>query len=299
MRILITGAHGQIGWELLRQGESQHELIGLTRNELDLADFAAVRQIIGDSKPVLIINAAGYTAVDRAETEPDLAMAVNAAAVGVIGEAARRIGAAVIHYSTDYVFDGTKKTPYLPSDPPNPLSAYGRSKLAGERALLASGAEALILRTTWVYGLRGKNFLLTILRLAKTQPQLRIVNDQVGAPTSSAAIAEATWKIVRCLDGTAGGRSFGECAGIHHLTAAGSTTWFGFAKRTLEIVQQQPQPTLVPIATAEYPTPAVRPAYSILDNSSTRTAFGVEMANWDDALQKMLRAGAPDATSMI
>jgi dTDP-4-dehydrorhamnose reductase len=295
MRILVTGANGQIGWEVAEQAKRSHDVIGMTRRELDLGDAAMIRHAIRSSKPDVIINAAGYTAVDRAETEPQLAMAINGSAVGVIGEEAQRIGAAVVHYSTDYVFDGAKQSPYLPSDKPNPLSAYGRSKLEGERALAASGAQAIVLRTSWVYGLRGKNFLLAVLRKARVERQLRIVNDQIGAPTTSAAVAHATLDILGYIAGATGSRSFAGREGIHHLSAGGSTTWFGFARRIFELIGARLCPTLIPISSEEFGAPAPRPAYSVLDCSSTREAFGVQIPDWTAALHDLCKDGALDA----
>lgn len=295
MRILITGAHGQIGWEIAHQIAGLHEVIALSRRELDLTDAQAIRQTIRATHPDVIVNAAGYTAVDRAESEPDLAMAVNAAAVGVIGEEAGRAGAAVVHFSTDYVFDGSKSSPYLPDDQPNPQSVYGRSKLEGERALLASGASAIILRTSWVYGLRGKNFLLAVLRKALTQRYLRIVDDQTGAPTTSAAIARAIAQVLRCVGGTPGQRTFNGRQGVHHLTCGGATTWFGFAQRIFELASDRLNPTLIPISSAEFGAAAKRPAYSVLDCSTTQEAFNVRMPHWNDALHELCGQGALSA----
>jgi dTDP-4-dehydrorhamnose reductase len=294
MKILITGSDGQIGWELLRAFPPEFEVVGATRAELDLASPSSIRACMGQARPDLIINAAAYTAVDRAEVEPALARAVNATAVGVIGEEARATGAAVIHFSTDYIFDGTKRTPYLPTDHPHPQSVYGATKLEGERLLQASGASHLILRTCWVYGTRGRNFLMAILRQASLQAHLRVVDDQIGCPTWSRMAARITAAIVsQGLVGESGHRHFGGREGTYHLASHGQTTWFDFARAILERLPVHPQPILTPVSTAEYGARAMRPAYSVLDCASTENTFHVLMDRWEDSLQTALQDAAP------
>ncbi len=283
MKILITGRNGQVGWELQRALAPLGQIAALDRAQLDLADPDSIRQAVRHAGPDLIVNAGAYTAVDKAEQEPDLAMAVNGTAPGVLAEEARRLGAAIIHYSTDYVFDGRKNAPYEEIDAPNPQGVYGASKLAGEKAVAAVGAPHLTLRTSWVYGLRGKNFLLTMLRLAGERDELRVVDDQIGAPTWSRMIAEATAAIV--AQGHAHGgiaRLLADRGGLYHLTAGGQTSWFGFASA---IVAHAPkQPRMTPITTAEYPLPAKRPAYSVMSSARLERAFGIALPDWRAAL---------------
>lgn len=261
------------------------ELIALGRDELDLSRPEALRDTIRRLRPDLIVNAAAYTAVDKAESEPQLAMAVNGMAPRVMAEEAARLGAALVHYSTDYVFDGAKATPYTEDDIPNPRSVYGSSKLEGERGIRESGAQHLILRTSWVYGTRGNNFLLTMLRLAGEREELRIVHDQTGAPTWSRMIAEATVQILER-------DSFAQASGIYHLTAAGQTSWFGFTQAIMDILRPQPMPRLVPITTAEYPTPAKRPFNSVLSNQKLYDTFGLALPDWADSLRTCLKDAA-------
>ena len=290
MRIVITGSDGQIGFELVRAFESVATVIGLTIGDVDVTDTQALRARLRDEKPDLIINAAGYTAVDRAEQEPDIARAVNATAVGVLGGEARKLGAAVVHFSTDYVFDGRKSSPYTPDDAPQPLGAYAQSKYDGELALQGSGAAYLIIRTSWVYGVRGRNFLLAMLNLASTKPELRIVNDQTGCPTWCRPLARCTAAIVsKAIVGRPGSRSFGGRDGTYHLCSSDATTWFSFARRIFELADIRPAPKLVPITSREYAARARRPAYSVLDCSRTKETFGVLMDDWDTDLQELFR----------
>jgi dTDP-4-dehydrorhamnose reductase len=283
VKILVTGRNGQVGWELRRALAPLGQVIAPDRGELDLADADSIRQAVRHVGPDLIVNAGAYTAVDKAEQEPELAMAVNGTAPGVLAEEAKRLGATIIHYSTDYVFDGNKGAPYEEIDAPNPQGVYGASKLAGERAVAAADAPHLTLRTSWVYGLRGRNFLLTMLRLAGERDELRVVDDQIGAPTWSRMIAEATAAIV------AQGRAHGgiahllaERGGLYHLTAGGQISWFGFAGA---IVAQAPKkPRMTPIPTAEYPLPAKRPAYSVMSSARLERAFGIALPHWRDSL---------------
>ena len=263
---------------------------------MDLSDPDAIRRGVREAKPDLIVNAAAYTAVDRAESEPELALAINGAAPGILAEEAKRAGAALIHYSTDYVFDGSKGAPYTEDDDPRPINTYGRTKLAGERAIQAVDVPHLILRTSWVYGARGKNFMLTILRLAKEREELAIVEDQIGAPTWSRAIAAATGSILEHLG--YGQAAFGDaCAakrGIYNLTAAGQTSWHGFAAAILaNAASAQPGesafalarvPVLKPISTEQYPTPAQRPRNSLLSNAKLQRVFGLVMPDWKSSL---------------
>jgi dTDP-4-dehydrorhamnose reductase len=303
LRILLTGKNGQVGSELARLVPSVAELAAVGRDELDLARPDEIRRVIGEVRPNVIINAAAYTAVDQAEKEEVVARAVNRDAPAVIAEEAKKIGAFLIQYSTDYVFDGAKRSPYTETDATNPLNAYGRTKLAGEEAIRASSAAHLILRTAWVYATAGRNFLLTILRLAAKREELRIVNDQFGAPTSACAIASATTRLV-----SGAGDALGflrKNAGTYHLSAAGETTWYEFACAILEAVRRKGShvpavgsPTdlawldaataghplitkrIVPIATTDYPTPARRPAYSVLSNRRFAATFGFSLPDW-------------------
>lgn len=279
-KILLTAQNGQVGWELQRTLAPLGEVVALDRQALDLANPDAIRAVIREVKPQLIVNAAAYTAVDRAETEPELAQAVNATAPGIMAEEAKRLGAALIHYSTDYVFDGAKEGVYVEDDPTNPLNVYGATKLAGEQAIRASCAAHLILRTSWVYGARGKNFLLTMLRLAKEREELKIVADQIGAPTWSRHIAETTAQILAQRMG-----QWPELDGLYHFTAGGATSWHGFATAIVELSGIAPKPRLIPIPTTEYPLPATRPKNSLLSNASLAATFGLTMPDWSVSLR--------------
>ncbi len=280
MKILLNGKNGQVGWELQRTLATLGEVVAVDRREMDLANPDSIRHAIRAARPDLIVNAAAYTAVDKAEAEPDLAMAINGIAPGIMAEEAGRLGAAMVHYSTDYVFDGTKATPYAEEDLPNPLNVYGKTKLTGERAVQAAGIPHLILRTSWVYGLRGRNFLLTVLRLAKERDELKIVDDQFGAPTWSRMIAEATAQIL------AQRKDLDEVGGLCHLTAAGQTSWHGFTRAILDQRDLgSAKPRLAAIPTADYPLPAPRPHHSGLDNTKLRQTFGLALPAWDAALK--------------
>jgi dTDP-4-dehydrorhamnose reductase len=279
-RILLTGAQGQVGFELARLLPAHGDITVTDRSTLDLANVDAIVDTMRRIAPDVVVNAGAYTAVDQAERERDAAFAVNARAPQVLAEEARRAGAVLIHYSTDYVFDGAATTPYDEDAPTAPLNVYGESKLAGERAIAASGANALVLRTSWVYGLRGKNFLKTVQRLAAERDELRIVADQTGAPNWARTLAEATSKLI--------GRGVGdlaERAGLYHFSCTGATTWHGFAAA---IVGDRGKPRVTPIATSEYPTPARRPAYGVLSTARFRRAFGFELPAWQDALAACL-----------
>ena len=281
MRILLTGRNGQVGWELERTLGPLGEVIAFDHSGLDLAKPDEIVARVREVKPDIIVNPAAYTAVDKAESEPDLAMAINGIAPGIFAEEAKRIGALLVHYSTDYVFDGEKDGPYVETDAPNPLSVYGASKLAGERAIAASGADHLIFRTSWVYANRGKNFLLTILRLAKEKPELRVVADQFGAPTWARDIATATALVLARRP--AGAEIW---SGIYHLTAAGRTTWHGFAQKIVELAGLSTPVAAIPVS--EYPTPARRPRNSVLDHSKAESSFGLKLPSWDAAASRCL-----------
>ena len=291
MTILLTGGTGQVGWELQRTLAPLGRVVAPLRAELDLTRPDSLRAAVRGAGPGLIVNAAAHTAVDQAESEPELAMALNGEAPGILAEEAKRLGIPLVHYSTDYVFDGRKAQPYAESDAPNPVSVYGRTKLAGERAIQAVGAAHLILRTSWVYGARGKNFMRTILRLAREREQLNLVNDQIGAPTWSRLIAEATAAVLARHIDPVQGMTLGERGGLYHLTCAGSTSWFGFASAIADgdpDRQAQKLRTLAPIPTSGYPTPARRPANSRLDCAALRQVFGIALPDWADALQLVL-----------
>ena len=293
LRLLVTGATGQIGWQLQRTLAPLGEVVACTRSELDLADPDAAAKVVRDLAPDVVVNAAAYTAVDKAESEPELADTVNATAPGRIAAELGHTGGLLIHYSTDYVFDGAKASPYEENDQTGPLNVYGQTKLDGERLIAASGCAHIILRTTWVYDIRGKNFLRTVLRLAREKEELRMVGDQRGAPTWARAIAEATAQIVaRCAQR----RDFSGSGynGIFHLTAAGETTWAGFAQQILDeydALASWPADTgefgtplvakrVVPITSDLFKTPARRPHNSVLSNARLQSTFGLSLPDW-------------------
>lgn len=285
LKTLITGQHGQVSQALQQQLQGLGELIVLGRDQLDLANTDQIRTQIRAHQPDLIINAAAHTAVDLAESEPDAAFAINAIAPGILAEEAKALGIPLIHYSTDYVFDGSKPTPYNEADTPNPLGVYGQSKLDGERAIVAVGGEYLILRTSWVYSNHGKNFLLTMKRLLQEKPHMRIVADQIGAPTWAGTIAASTRALIeRWQSGEAG------AWGIYHLTAQGETSWFGFAEAIGEHLRAQGKACaeLEAIPSSAYPTPAKRPLNSRLDCSRLQQQWHVSQPQWQDALRECL-----------
>ncbi len=295
--ILLIGKNGQVGYELERLLPGLGPVAALDRTELDLSRPEEIRRVIRAIRPRLIVNAAAYTAVDQAETDQTTARAINAEAPGVMAEEAKRIGAVLVHYSTDYVFDGLKNSPYHEEDPKNPLSVYGITKLAGEEAIRQSGALHLIFRTAWVYSTRGRNFLLTVLRLASQREELRIVSDQVGAPTWCREIARSTVAALQNLSAGLGLDAFSPAlSGTYHMTASGIATWFDFARAICEEAANAPEDLswiseatagrtlavqrILPIRTAEYPTPARRPPYSVLSNDRLSKVFGISLRDW-------------------
>ena len=295
-RILIVGNAGQLGRELEKIFLGVGPIVAVDRESVDLADAGQTRELVRRAAPDIILNAAAYTAVDRAESERDLAYAINEQAPRVLAGEALQRNALFVHYSTDYVFDGgkaePKSTPWIESDTPNPLNVYGSSKLAGEQAVENTGGNFLIFRTSWVYGPHGNNFLLTMLRLARERDRLSIVDDQIGAPTTSIALARATHAIVT---GILAGR-FGAPAdwtGLYHMTCGGFVSWFGFAQaifaRAAQLLDLKP-PTLTPIATKDYPTPAERPRHSVLSNAKLQARFGIKLSPWESALEETLQA---------
>ena len=284
---MLLGAGGQVGWELARLLPALGDVLALDRKQCDLTDLNQVRRVVHEAGPDVVVNAAAYTAVDRAETEPDVARQVNAAAPGVMAEVLTRTRSLLVHYSTDYVFDGTKTAPYTEEDQPNPINAYGKSKLEGELAIQQTGVAHLIFRTSWVYGARGNNFLLTMLRLFDQRSELRIVNDQIGAPTWCRWIAQQTVEALRTRWARVGDQDGSEWNGIYHMTAGGSTSWHGFAAaiRDRRYAQRPDRaPQLIPIATAEYPTPATRPLNSILSNAKLESRFRIGQPSWASLL---------------
>lgn len=285
MKILITGQHGQVSRELQQRLQGLGELVVLGRDQLDLANPEQIRQQVRSHRPGLIINAAAHTAVDQAENEPDVAFAINATAPGILAEEAKALGIPLIHYSTDYVFDGSKPAPYTEDDVPNPLGVYGQSKLAGEQAIAAVGGQYLILRTSWVYSSHGKNFLLTMQRLLQEKPQMRIVADQIGAPTWAGTIANSTSALIERWQA-------GQAAdwGVYHLTAQGETSWFGFAQAIGEhlLAEGKACAELEGIPASDYPTPAKRPLNSRLDCSRLQQQWQVGQPQWREALRECL-----------
>lgn len=293
MRILLTGVNGQVGWELRRTLAPLGEVIAANRSVLDLADTASIRPAVAALAPDLIVNPAAYTAVDKAESEPELAHAINATAPGELAQAAAARGIPLVHFSTDYVFDGCKSGAYTEGDTPNPLGVYGATKLAGEQAVQCAGAPHLILRTSWVYGLRGRNFLLTMQRLARERDTLAVVDDQFGAPTWSRLIAEATaLAIARWLDRS---EQIASTSGIYHLSCGGRTSWHGFTAAILAQLANTDEKLahLKAIPSAGYPTPAARPANSLLDGDKLAATFGVRLPDWDAALALCLEQNLP------
>ena len=301
--ILLTGKSGQLGSELNRLLPKLGEVIALERKSLDLLDPEKIRRVMREAKPQLVVNAAAYTAVDAAETDQANALAVNAEGPRLLALETKKIGAMLVHFSTDYVFDGSKRAPYIETDPPNPVNVYGRTKLAGEQAIRNSGAAHLIFRTSWVYATHGRNILLTILRLSTEREELKIVDDQVGAPTCAFDLAEGTTRILAGM--VAGDKSqftFPEASGTYHMTAAGQTTWYEFAKAILEEAGRAPQSLpwlasatkgrpliarrVIPISAEEFRAPTPRPAYSVLSNEHLKQAFGVTLPDWRTQLQR-------------
>jgi dTDP-4-dehydrorhamnose reductase len=302
--IVLIGTNGQVGRELHRMLPRVGEVTPLDRTRLDLTQPEEIRRAIRTFHPAFIVNAAAYTAVDKAESEESVARAINVEAPAVMAEEANKIGAALIHFSTDYVFDGLKTSPYDEDDPANPLNVYGRTKLEGERAIQASGAAHLILRTAWVYATEGKNFLLTILRLATQREELRIVRDQIGAPTLAGELARAATNILAQISGGDGGPfSLADVGGIYHMTAAGETSWCDFASAILQEAAAIPAACpwfaaatsglpliarrIIPITTNDYPTPARRPAYSVLSNVRLNRTFSLHLPDWRTQLHSV------------
>lgn len=285
--LLLPGKTGQVGLELQSALAPIGRVIALDRSQMDLSNPDSIRKVIRGAKPEIIVNAAGYTVVDKAESEPDLAMRVNGVAPGIMAEEAKRIGALLVHYSTDYVFDGELDRPYTEDDAPRPVNAYGVSKLAGERAISAVGGAYLILRTSWVYSQRGSNFVLTILRLAREKPELSVVNDQAGSPTWARALAEATADLLRRKDLIPGH------SGIYHLSAAGHTSRYEFAKAIIRIMQEvsatpEGWANVKSINSDQYPLPAKRPRNPVTNKEKLKRVFGVEMPRWEEQLRDFL-----------
>jgi len=283
--ILVTGVNGQVGYELLRSLQGLGRVVGLDRAALDLDSPDAIRRVVREVKPTIIVNPAAYTAVDKAESDVEGAQRLNVQAPALLAEEAKRLGAALVHYSTDYVFDGTKDTPYVETDTVNPQNVYGKTKLEGEHAILASGCGHLVLRTSWVYGTRGKNFLLTMLKLGAERDEVSVVADQIGAPTWSRTIAASTAHVLAQATHAADrGQWWAQQSGVYHLTAGGATSWHGFAEAIFELSSLAKRPVVKPIPASSYRTPAIRPANSRVSNDKFAAAFGVRAPDWREAL---------------
>ncbi|MCA8419896.1 dTDP-4-dehydrorhamnose reductase [Burkholderia cenocepacia] len=282
--ILVTGVNGQVGFELLRSLQGLGRVVACDRSMLDLSDLDRVRSVVRELKPSIIVNPAAYTAVDKAETDVDAARRLNVEVPRAFAEEAARLGAALVHYSTDYVFDGTKEGAYVETDATNPQNVYGLTKLEGEQAIAATGCAHLILRTSWVYGRRGKNFLLTMLKLGSERPELRVVADQVGAPTWSKTIATATAHIVAQALAADDADWWAQRSGVYHFTSAGATSWHGFAEAIFAQAMGERAPRVLPILASDYPVPAKRPSNSRLSHDKLTEAFGLRLPDWADAL---------------
>jgi len=285
--ILVIGKIGQVGWELRRTLAPLGRVVCVDYPEIDLTDGGSIRKWVTDTTPSVIVNAAAYTAVDKAETEPDRCQQINGVAPGILAEEARKGGALLVHYSTDYVFDGTKTTPYVEEDRPNPLGAYGKSKLAGDQAVQQVDGDHLILRLCWVYGARGQNFMLTMMRLAREREKLRVVQDQFGCPTWSRMIAETT---ALALKQALSRPDWSEFKGVYHLAASGQASWHRFAEAIIDLMPETGKKctAIEPIATSEYPLPARRPAYSVLSCEKLKRTFGLALPDWESSLRQVL-----------
>ncbi|KXU91582.1 dTDP-4-dehydrorhamnose reductase [Caballeronia megalochromosomata] len=286
--ILVTGANGQVGYELVRTLQGLGRIVALDRSALNLANLDAIRRTLRDLKPAICVNAAAYTAVDQAEFDKDAAFRLNAEAPGVLAQECALLNALLIHYSTDYVFDGAKEGPYVEDDATNPQNVYGASKLAGEHAVTNAGGAHLIFRTSWVYGARGKNFVRTMLRLGTERDELRVVADQIGAPTWSNTIATSTAHVLASGMRDADTDYWLQRSGVYHLTAAGEASWYDLAFATFEITMGDAAPCVKPIEARDYPTPARRPSNSRLSNEALATQFGVRQPHWRTALELCL-----------
>ena len=285
--ILIIGKIGQVGWELRRTLAPLGKVVSVDFPEIDLTNPDSITSWVRDTRPQVIVNAAAYTAVDKAETDFDKCNRINGVAPGILAEEAKKHSALLVHYSTDYVFDGSKTTPYTETDLPNPLGAYGRSKLAGDNAVLQVDGNHLIFRLCWVYGARGQNFMLTMMRLAREREQLRVVRDQFGCPTWSRMIAETTGL---ALEHALTSRDPASLKGLYHLAASGQTTWHGFADAIVRLMPAEGRKckSVEGITTAEYPTPAKRPAYSVLSCEKLQNTFGLQLPDWEESLKHVM-----------
>jgi dTDP-4-dehydrorhamnose reductase len=286
-RLLLIGKIGQVGYELRRTLAPMAQVTSVDFPEIDLTNGDSIRRWVAETKPQVIINAAAYTAVDKAEAEAERAMQINGIAPGILAEEAKKCGALMVHYSTDYIFDGSKTEPYIETDEPNPLGSYGRSKLAGDKAVMAAEGAHLIFRLCWVYGARGQNFLLTMMRLARERDTLRVVNDQIGCPTWSRMIAETT---TFALNQTLAAKDSKALTGIYHLAASGQTSWHGFAQAIIDLMPATERKCVQvqAITTADYPTPTKRPAYSVLCCEKLERTFGLRLPDWRESLKDVL-----------
>ncbi len=301
MKILLTGKNGQVGFELARYlATTHHELVSVGSADCNLSKPAAIRDLIQTVRPDVVINPAAYTAVDRAESEPDLAKAINADAPEVMANELEKAGGLIIHFSTDYIFDGQKATPYSELDVPHPQSVYGQTKLLGEKAITASGVDHVILRTSWVFGTHGHNFLKTMLRLAAERDELRVVNDQFGAPTSARLLAQTVTQMLgRLGPERAGNKEAPDQAaltGLYHCSGSGRTSWYDYAKFAIELASRNgvklklQANNLIPIPSSQYPTPAARPANSVLDNTKLEQTFGIKRPDWQAEVGQVIQA---------
>ena len=288
-RILLFGKVGQVGWELRRTLAPLSQLTCVDYPEVDFTAPDSLRRVIAEAAPEIIVNAAAYTAVDKAESELALATRINADAPGLMAEEARARGALLVHYSTDYVFDGTKTSPYVEEDPASPLGAYARTKHAGDEAIRQAGCAHLIFRLCWVYGARGANFMLTMQRLAREREKLRVVADQIGCPTWSRMIAETTAHALRLVRTPADAQAV---SGTYHLCASGQTSWHGFAQAIIDLMPEETRKCRVvePITSAEYPTPTRRPAYSVMSAAKLERVFDLRLPDWHESLRQVVEA---------
>jgi len=286
-KILLFGKIGQVGWELRRTLAPMSRLVCVDYPEVDFTQPDSIRTWIRQTTPDIVVNAAAYTAVDKAESETALALKINGEAPGIMAEEAKKLAALLVHYCTDYVFDGTKTAPYGETDAPKPLGAYGRTKLAGDQAIQATGCAHLIFRLCWVYGARGNNFLLTMQRLAREREKLRVVRDQIGCPTWSRMIAETTALALRQTDTAEKARAV---SGVYHLCASGQTSWHGFASAIIDLMPAEGKKCreVEAIASAEYPTPTKRPAYSVMSTAKLERVFALRLPDWHDSLRQVL-----------